>query len=92
MATNSPLSFAASCNHLTELGYATGPSISFATPGTALSHFGQLAQGNFGTTLQLLSDVVLECGLSGPDGFGGTIQGSGNTKVSLRSLSSRRLH
>jgi hypothetical protein len=87
LASTSPQSFAASCNHTTELT-GTGPTISFATPGPTQSHFGTLSQGTFGGTFVLGTAVTLECDLTGSDGFSGNIKGQGATLLTLRSLGS----
>jgi hypothetical protein len=87
LASTSTQSFAASCNHFTELT-AGAPTISFATPGAAQSHFGTLSQGQFGGTFQLAGAVSVECDLTGGDGFAGVIKGPGTASLTLRSFGS----
>jgi hypothetical protein len=87
LASTSTQSFAASCNHTTELTGST-PTIVFATPGATQSHFGTLSQGSANGTFLLSTAVTLECDLTGSDGFAGTIKGQGATLLTLRSLGS----
>jgi hypothetical protein len=87
LAATSPQSFAASCNHFTELT-APAPNISFATPGPAASHFGTLSQGQFGGTFNLAGSVVVECNLTGGDGFSGVIKGPGTASLTVQSFGS----
>jgi hypothetical protein len=87
LASTSNQSFAASCNHFTELT-AGAPNISFATPGPSASHFGTLSQGQFGGTFNLAGAVVVECNLTGGDGFSGVIKGPGTAAFTVRSFGS----
>jgi hypothetical protein len=76
VGTNSAQSFAASPGHLTVLS-ANPASITFTTPGgSGLSHFGNLSESGFGATFNLNSDVTVLGGISGGDGFGGTMVGT----------------
>jgi len=87
LASTSNQSFAASCNHVTELT-AAAPTISFATPGASASHFGTLSQGQFGGTFNLAGAVVVECNLTGGDGFSGVIKGPGTAALTVQSFGS----
>ena len=55
---------------------ANPANITFTTPGTNGSHFGDFAESGFGATFNLNSDVTILGYLSGGDGFGGTMVGS----------------
>jgi len=80
LATNSSQSFAANPGHQTR--FTSDPvNISFATPGAAASHFGDLAESGFGATFKLSSDVTVAGLLNGGDGFGGTLVGTTCTQV-----------